>query len=44
MPAFTEEMVDDIGARSEYTQRKSLKHLAQETGGQSLVQEEQHNC
>jgi predicted transcriptional regulator len=29
---FTEEKLDDIEARLEYTPRKSLKHLAQETG------------
>jgi hypothetical protein len=29
---LTEEKADDIGARLEYTPRKSLKHLAQETG------------
>jgi DNA-binding MurR/RpiR family transcriptional regulator len=29
---LTEEMLDDIGDRYEHTPRKSLKHLAQETG------------
>jgi hypothetical protein len=29
---FTEEQLDDIGARLEHTLGKSLKHLAQETG------------
>jgi hypothetical protein len=29
---FTEEKLDDIGARLERTPRKSLKRLAQETG------------
>jgi response regulator of citrate/malate metabolism len=29
---LTEEKLDDIGARLEYTPRKSLKRLAQETG------------
>jgi hypothetical protein len=34
----------DIGPSLEHTPRKSLKHLVQETGCQSLVQEQQHNC
>jgi transposase len=29
---LTDEKLDDIGARLEHTSRKSLKHLAQETG------------
>jgi DNA-binding IclR family transcriptional regulator len=29
---LTEEKLDDIGARLEHTPRKSLKHIAQETG------------
>jgi hypothetical protein len=29
---LTEEKLDDVGARLEHTPRKSLKHLAQETG------------
>jgi hypothetical protein len=29
---LTEENLDDIGARLEHTPRKSLKHLAEETG------------
>jgi transposase len=29
---LTEEKLDDIGARLKHTPRKSLKHLAQETG------------
>jgi DNA-binding MurR/RpiR family transcriptional regulator len=29
---LSEEKLDDIGARLEHTPRKSLKHLAQETG------------
>jgi hypothetical protein len=29
---LTEEKLDDIGARLEHTPRKSLNHLAQETG------------
>jgi hypothetical protein len=29
---FTEEKLDDTGTRPEHTPRKSLKHLAQETG------------
>jgi hypothetical protein len=29
---LTEEKLDDTGARLEHTPRKSLKHLAQETG------------
>jgi hypothetical protein len=29
---LTEENLDDIGARLEHMRRKSVKHLAQETG------------
>jgi hypothetical protein len=29
---FTEEKLDDAGARLEHTPRKSLEHLAEETG------------
>jgi hypothetical protein len=41
---LTEEKLDDTGARLEQTPKKSLKHLAQESGVLSLVQEGQHNC
>jgi hypothetical protein len=41
---FTEEKLDDTGARFKHTPRKSPKRLAQETECQSLVQERQHNC
>jgi hypothetical protein len=42
---LTEEKFDDIGVRLEHTHRKSLKHLAQDTGvSESLVQERQHDC
>jgi hypothetical protein len=37
---LTEEKLDDIGTRLEHIPRKSLKHLAQETG----VQVRQHKC
>jgi hypothetical protein len=39
---FTEEKLDDMGARLQHTPRKSLKRLAQEC--QSVVQERQHSC
>jgi hypothetical protein len=40
----TEEKLDDIGTRFDHAHRKSLKHLAQETGVSQSSAKRQHNC